>query len=243
MEKGQTAEPGASAAESRGVEGMLLVDKPAGITSHDVVLIARRAYGERSIGHLGTLDPFATGLLILLLGKATRLANHMDVEPKVYDATIHFGAETDTDDSTGSVTREADVPVADAVSAAVGKLTGTFAQIPPDYSAKSVDGTRAYKTARKGAPVELRPARVTVHSWEIRERTNDSLRAKITCSGGTYIRALARDLGRATNSAAHLSALRRLSIGEFDVRDAMSLDQVKAAQSPPRKLRIVVADD
>jgi len=222
---------------------MLLIDKPAGVTSHDVVLIARRAYGERSIGHLGTLDPFATGLLILLLGKSTRLANHMDVEPKVYEATIQFGAETDTDDSTGNVVREAAVPEASAVSAVVAKLTGTFAQTPPDYSAKSVDGTRAYKAARKGAHVVLQPAQVTVHSWEIREQKRTSLRGIITCSGGTYIRALARDLGRATNSAAHLSALRRLSIGKFDVRDAMSLDQLKAAASPPRTLRVVVADD
>ena len=122
------------------------------MTSHDVVQHVRRIYGERSIGHLGTLDPFATGLLVLLIGRATRLATFLDTEPKVYDATITFGSETDTDDSTGTVIRTADPPQENDVRAAVTRLTGKISQIPPAYSAKSVDGTRAYDAARRGTP-------------------------------------------------------------------------------------------
>ncbi len=120
--------------------GLLLVDKPAGITSHDVVDIARRVYGERSIGHLGTLDPFATGLLVLLLGRATRLATFIDNEPKVYDATIRFGEETDTGDPTGDVIRTAALPSRDAVLSAIPSLTGVIPQVPPEFSAKKVRG-------------------------------------------------------------------------------------------------------
>jgi tRNA pseudouridine55 synthase len=148
---------------------LLLVDKPAGMTSHDVVQHVRRIYGERSIGHLGTLDPFATGLLVLLLGRATRLANFLDIEPKVYEATIGFGSETDTDDSTGTVIRSAPLPAEADVRTGLKSLTGTISQIPPAYSAKSVDGTRAYDAARRGEPLELEPVEVQVHSWEARE--------------------------------------------------------------------------
>src|SRR5205823_4715685 len=123
--------------------GLLLVDKPAGMTSHDVVQHVRRIYGERSIGHLGTLDPFATGLLVLLLGRSTRLATFIDTEPKVYDAVVKFGEETDTDDAMGTVIRSAPVPSEAEVRAAVAKLTGRISQVPPAYSAKSIDGTRA----------------------------------------------------------------------------------------------------
>lgn len=236
MEKPAEAEPAA------GPDGLLLIDKPAGLTSHDIVLIARRAYGQRSIGHLGTLDPFATGLLVLLLGKSTRLANFLDIEPKVYEAAVRFGSETDSDDSTGAVTRTAPPPAQETVRAAIGTFTGNIQQIPPDYSAKSVDGERAYKAARKGAPLELAPASVTVHKWDLVEQTADSLRATITCSGGTYIRALARDLGRAAGSAAHLDSLRRVAMGSLHVDRAMSLEELKSAASPPRTLHVMVAD-
>lgn len=218
---------------------MLLVDKPAGMTSHDVVQNVRRIYGERSIGHLGTLDPFATGLLVLLLGRATRLANFLDIEPKVYEATIGFGSETDTDDSTGTVIRSAPLPTEADIRAGLTSLTGTISQIPPAYSAKSVDGTRAYDAARRGEPLELEPVEVHVHSWEVIEIKPDSLSATVTCSGGTYIRALARDLGRLTSSAAHLTALRRTRIGPFDVQDAATLDALADSPSKPRVLRVV----
>jgi tRNA pseudouridine55 synthase len=218
---------------------LLLVDKPAGMTSHDVVQQVRRIYGERSIGHLGTLDPFATGLLVLLLGRATRLANFLDMEPKVYNATIQFGAETDTDDSTGTIIRNASAPTEAAIRSAVRSLTGTISQVPPAYSAKSVDGTRAYDAARRGEPLDLKSVDVTVHSWEIQGVAGDALSATVTCSGGTYIRALARDLGRLTSSAAHLSALRRTRVGAFDVADAATLEKLADAPARIRALRVV----
>jgi tRNA pseudouridine55 synthase len=209
------------------------------MTSHDVVQQVRRIYSERSIGHLGTLDPFATGLLVLLLGRATRLANFLDMEPKVYEASISFGTETDTDDATGTVIRKAPPPAEDAVRSAVRSLTGTISQVPPAYSAKSVDGTRAYDAARRGEPIDLQPVNVTVHSWEIRRLDADSLAATVTCSGGTYIRALARDLGRLTSSAAHLGALRRTRVGSFDVADAATLDALAEAPARVKALRVV----
>jgi tRNA pseudouridine55 synthase len=223
----------------KAVGGLLLVDKPAGITSHDVVQRIRRIYGERSIGHLGTLDPFATGLLVVLVGRATRLSTFLDIEPKAYEATIAFGAETDTDDATGAVTRTADLPREAVVRAGIDQLTGTIDQVPPSFSAKSVDGVRAYDAARRGEPLELAPETVTVHAWNVQALNPASVRAVITCSGGTYIRALARDLGRVSNSAAHLSALRRVKIGEFDVRDALSLERLSAERPPLRRLRVV----
>lgn len=209
------------------------------MTSHDVVQQVRRIYAERSIGHLGTLDPFATGLLVLLLGRATRLANFLDMEPKVYEAVIVFGAETDTDDSTGTVIRQAALPAEAAIREAVRSLTGSISQVPPAYSAKSVDGTRAYDAARRGEPLELQPVEVTVHSWEIRDIHSASLSATVTCSGGTYIRALARDLGRLTSSAAHLGSLRRTRVGSFDISDAATLDTLADARPRVRTLRVV----
>ena len=221
------------------IQGLLLVDKPAGMTSHDVVQHVRRIYGERSIGHLGTLDPFATGLLVLLLGRATRLASFLDTEPKVYEATIRFGTETDTDDETGTVIRTSAAPSESAVLSSIKSLTGTISQVPPAYSAKSVDGTRAYDAARRGTPLDIPAVDVTVRSWEVREIRGETLSAVITCSGGTYIRALARDLGRLTSSAAHLAALRRTRVGEFEVRNAATLESLSAERVPVRPLRVV----
>jgi tRNA pseudouridine55 synthase len=209
------------------------------MTSHDVVQRVRRIYGERSIGHLGTLDPFATGLLVLLLGRATRLATFIDTEPKVYDAVIRFGDETDTDDATGTAIRSAAPPSETAIRSAIHSLTGTISQIPPAYSAKSVDGTRAYDAARRGEPLDLRPVSVDVHGWEGVRFADSALTATITCSGGTYIRALARDLGRLTSSAAHLEALRRTRVGGFDVSEAATLDGLAAAPSLIKPLRVV----
>jgi tRNA pseudouridine55 synthase len=227
-------------AESRPpIQGLLLVDKAAGMTSHDVVQHVRRIYGERSIGHLGTLDPFATGLLVLLIGRATRLATFLDTEPKVYDATIRFGTETDTDDATGTVIRTATTPSADDVRAGLKTLTGIISQVPPAYSAKSVDGTRAYDAARRGTPLDLPAVDIIVHSWDIREMQAETLSAIVTCSGGTYIRALARDLGRLTSSAAHLSSLRRTRVGGFDVRDAATLESLSVNPARVRPLRVV----
>jgi tRNA pseudouridine55 synthase len=220
-------------------DGLLLVDKPAGVTSHDVVNAVRRATGERRTGHAGTLDPFATGLLVVLAGRATRLIPHVSGDPKVYEATVRFGAETDTEDLLGAVIAEAPPPARAAVESAIPSLTGWLEQVPPAYSAKRVQGRRAYDLAREGATVTLAPARVRVDVWELlawRDGPPAEADVRVTCGGGTYIRSLARDLGRAVGSAAHLSALRRARSGVFDVADAVPLARVRdgdVALRPP----------
>ncbi len=215
-------------------DGLLLVDKPAGMTSHDVVLTARRAIGESRIGHAGTLDPFATGLLVLLLGRATRLLPHISGEPKRYQATIRFGSETDTDDLHGTTIGTAPPPGRDAIAQAIPHLTGTILQVPPAYSAKRVGGKRAYDLARQGDAPELQAVSVTVHEWKLGAWRDQDLEVEIVCGGGTYIRALARDLGRLTNSAAHLVALRRTAAGSFSVDEAASIDDLKEGRAELR---------
>jgi tRNA pseudouridine55 synthase len=218
------------------IDGMLLVDKPAGPTSHDVVAVVRRALGVRRVGHAGTLDPFATGLLVLLVGRATRLLPYIDAEPKEYEATVRFGAATDTDDLTGSVIAEAALPDRASVERAIGELTGELQQLPPVFSAKQVGGRRSYAAARGGATLALRPVPVDVHGWRVRAWRDDEIDVTITCGGGTYVRSLARDLGQLASSAAHLVALRRVRSGPFTVADAYTLDDVKggtAAVLPP----------
>jgi tRNA pseudouridine55 synthase len=207
---------------------VLLVDKPVGPTSHDIVAEARRAFGIARIGHAGTLDPFASGLLVLLAGRATRLLPYLDAEPKVYSARIAFGSETDTDDLDGVITRQAPAPDDDAIHRAIEQLTGPIDQMPPQYSAKRVGGKRAYEIARGGGTAELQSSRVHVFEWRVEVHDGNHLDVVITCSGGTYIRALARDLGRLSGSAAHLRALRRLRSGAFDLGAAVSLDAVRA---------------
>jgi tRNA pseudouridine55 synthase len=227
-----------NAAESNQVEGLLLVDKPAGITSHDAVQIVRRAYDQSSVGHLGTLDPFATGLLVMLLGRSTRLATFIDADPKVYEAVIAFGSETNTDDLTGDVVRTANAPAEDVVRKFIPRLTGDISQVPPAFSAKQIDGQRAYVSARKGEDIELKPVEVKVYDWQVVAFDGAELRATISCSAGTYIRSLARDLGRLTNSAAHLKALRRTRSGSFDVANAATIEQIK--NSPPAPITLAV---
>lgn len=224
----QKPDPTATRAERHAREGILLVDKPAGCTSHDVVARARRALGVRRIGHAGTLDPFATGLLVLLVGRVTRLAPYLDGEPKVYDAVVRFGRETSSDDATGDETRTAPLPEPAAVRAGMATLTGQIEQLPPAVSAKQVGGVRAHAAARQGVPLELKPVQVTVHGWEIGDISTARVVARVTCSGGTYVRALARDLGRLAGSAAHLESLRRVSSGPFTAADAHVLDAINA---------------
>ncbi|HYD54871.1 MAG TPA: tRNA pseudouridine(55) synthase TruB [Gemmatimonadaceae bacterium] len=209
-------------------DGLLLVDKPVGMTSHDVVAVARRALGTGRIGHAGTLDPFASGLLVLLVGRATRLLPYVDGEPKVYEATIRFGTQTDTDDHTGVVTREAALPSPATVEVAMGGLTGELLQMPPAYSAKKVGGERAYAAARRGEALELTPVPVLVHRWVTQGWRGAELDVEVTCRGGTYVRALARDLGAAADSAAHLTRLRRTRSGSFGVEDALNLEVLRA---------------
>ena len=210
-------------------DGILLVDKPAGVSSHDAVTTARRARGGIKAGHTGTLDPFATGLLLVALGRATRLIRFVPSGPKVYEATISFGTATDSDDATGVVVESAPAPVDAMARDAIGQLTGTIEQLPPSFSARHVDGRRAYELARKGETPDLRPTSVTVYSWDVESFVEGVLKATISCSAGTYIRSLARDLGRLCGSAAHLAALRRTRIGPFDVRDATAPHQANVA--------------
>ena len=214
-------------------DGLLLVDKPAGMTSHDVVDRARRALRTKRIGHAGTLDPFATGLLVLLVGRATRLLPYVDGDPKVYEAAVRFGTETSTDDLTGTVTVNAPPPPHGDIDAALASLTGEIDQVPPDYSAKQVGGERAYTAARRGTALDLPPVRVRVDSWKVDGWVDDDLLATITCGGGTYIRALARDLGRTTASAAHLASLRRVASGCFRVTEAVAVDAIGDAALRP----------
>lgn len=226
---------------TRSTDGLLLIDKPAGITSHDVVATARRALGLRRIGHTGTLDPFATGLLVLLVGRATRLLPYVDGEPKGYEATVRFGAETDTDDATGAVGRTAPLPARDAVERAMRALTGVIEQVPPAYSAKKVDGQRAYAAARRGTALALAPVRVRVDGWTVRAWREDEVDVTIVCGGGTYVRALARDLGRLSDSAAHLGALRRVRSGPFTVAEAETFERLRAGQAELRPARDAVS--
>jgi tRNA pseudouridine55 synthase len=211
-------------------DGLLLVDKPAGITSHAVVDRARQTLGTRRIGHAGTLDPFATGLLILLVGRATRLLPFLDAEPKVYRATIRFGVRTSTDDPEGDPVFEAPLPDAAAVERAIGSLTGHLLQRPPAFSAKQLGGVRAYAAARRGEPLALEPVGVTVYEWRVLARDAADLHVEIRCSGGTYVRALARDLGEAAGSAAHLAELRRTRSGRFDVGNAYPIDVLERGE-------------
>ena len=214
-------------------DGLVLVDKPSGVSSHDVVGAVRRSLCEKRIGHGGTLDPFATGLLVLLVGRATRLLPHLPGDPKVYDAVIRFGAETDTEDLQGAVTVEAPLPTREALLAAIPSLTGTIQQVPPAYSAKRVDGRRAYAMARAGEVFELPPVTIRVDRWAVIDLALDAeglvteATVRITCGGGTYVRSLARDLARAGGSAAHLTALRRVSSGPFHVHDAVTLADLR----------------
>jgi tRNA pseudouridine55 synthase len=197
--------------------GLLVVDKPGGWTSHDVVARVRRLAGTRRVGHAGTLDPMATGVLVLGIEKATRLLGHLTLHDKRYDATVAFGATTSTDDVEGSVVSSFDVSGLDeaAVRAAVVALTGEIEQVPPAVSAISVDGVRSYARARRGETVDLPPRRVTVHAFDVLSYDAGIATVRVHCSAGTYVRALARDLGNALGVGAHLTALRRTASGPY----------------------------
>ncbi len=220
---------------------MVLVDKPAGPTSHDVVARARRALGTRAVGHAGTLDPFATGLLVLLVGKATRLARFAGGQPKTYLATAVLGARTDTDDATGESLPGGPGPVPTdraAVAAAIAGFRGTAPPRPPAYSAKKVAGVRSYRRARRGEAVDLAPVEVTVHAIELVDWAPPRVTFRATVSAGTYVRALARDLGEALGCGAHLEALRREAVGALRVEDAVAPDAVGPGDLRPARLAV-----
>ena len=218
-----------------GINCLLAIDKPVGPSSHDVVNRVRRALGERRVGHAGTLDPMASGVLVVGVGQGARLLGMLTLDEKAYEATIAFGAETTTDDAEGEVSATCPVPAElhdEAFAAArVSELVGTFEQVPPSFSAISVNGRRAYDRARSGEEVVLAPRRVTVHEAELRavacEGDEVSWTVYLHVSKGTYVRSIARDLGRALGTAAHLKALRRVSSGSIGVDRCLGLEELE----------------
>src|SRR5438270_12659690 len=228
-------------------DGVLIIDKPAGLTSHDVVARVRRILSERRVGHTGTLDPFATGVLVVLIGRATRLAQVLSNAVKEYEATVRFGYATDTGDVTGARlespraqnTIEGSVHALDEreVEAALCGLRGEIEQVPPMYSAKKVQGKKLYEMARRGVEVERKAVRVTIHELEAKARDSGALLShnedgtydlsiSVVCSAGTYIRTLAEAIGDRLGTPAHLASLRRTRAGNFRVEDAISLDEL-----------------
>jgi tRNA pseudouridine55 synthase len=227
------------------MDGLLIVDKPAGWTSHDVVARVRRVLKEKRVGHTGTLDPFATGVLVVLVGRATRLAQFLAGAEKEYEATIRLGYATDTGDLTGVRREDVDEGRADCASlkreqleAALAPLRGEIEQVPPMYSAKKVAGKKLYELARRGEEVERKAVRVRVSEFEIladeggralhpQEGGTCDVRARVVCSAGTYVRALAESVGAALGTGAHLSALRRTRAGEFRISQALDLEELR----------------
>jgi tRNA pseudouridine55 synthase len=210
------------------INAILVLDKPAGLTSHDVVHRVRRITGERSVGHLGTLDPAATGVLPLLLGRFTRLAQFFNDSEKVYEGEIRFGFATDTYDAEGEpvgVLCSAQPPLGE-IQRHLRALTGRIQQTPPVYSAKKIHGVPAYKLARHDKVVVMNPVSVEVHRFEIQSVSGDRARFIAEVSAGTYIRSLAHDLGQALGCGAHLTELRRTRAGEFDLSQAASLEEL-----------------
>ena len=213
-----------------GLDGILLIDKPAGWTSHDVVAKARGITGQRRIGHTGTLDPMATGLLVLCLGQATRLVEYLTGHGKRYTGTIQLGRTTTTDDAEGETLAETPVPAFSAaqLEAHVARFRGLILQRPPAFSALKIQGKRAYALARAGEDVHIPERPVTIYAFEAEAGPRGTLAVDITCSSGTYIRSLARDLGESIGCGGHLSALRRESAGPFLASDAITLDGLAA---------------
>jgi tRNA pseudouridine55 synthase len=228
--------PPEAAAESR-LEGVLVVSKEPGPTSHDIVGLVRRLTGVKRVGHGGTLDPFAAGVLPVFIGHATRLVEYHLTDEKEYRALVCLGARSTTDDLDGELT-PTDSPAVDraAVEVALAQFRGQIEQVPPDYSAVRIAGRRAYELARHGRKPELRPRRVTIHrlelvDWNDADPARPIATLEVRCSAGTYIRALARDLGERLGSGAYLGALTRTASGPFRLEGAHSLDEVRAALS------------
>ena len=224
----QPTSPSATAA------GLVLVDKPAGWTSHDVVGKIRRLAGTRKVGHAGTLDPMATGLLVVGINKATKLLTYLVGADKTYTATIRLGQNTDTDDADGTITqtRYANAVTEAMIRAGIASLTGTIEQVPSSVSAIKVDGRRAYDRIRAGETVELAARSVHIHEFTVHQLTRleggriQDVDVTVRCSSGTYIRALARDLGELLNTGGHLTALRRTHVGPYRIDDAATMDQL-----------------
>ncbi|HEX8243809.1 MAG TPA: tRNA pseudouridine(55) synthase TruB [Longimicrobium sp.] len=213
--------------------GVLPVDKPEGPTSHDAVAAVRRALGTRQVGHTGTLDPFASGLLLVCVGAATRLAEYLTGLPKTYLATMRLGAATDTDDLTGDVISSSDEWQSisrEQVDAALQSQVGTIEQLPPIFSAKKVGGERMYAAARRGEEVERTPATVTIYAIRLARFEPPDVEFEVECGAGTYIRAIARDVGTALGVGGHLRTLRRTRVGPHDAARAVPLDALGDAE-------------
>ncbi|MGA9350566.1 MAG: tRNA pseudouridine(55) synthase TruB [Anaerolineae bacterium] len=212
------------------ISGILNIDKPAGMTSHDVVARVRQMTGQRRVGHAGTLDPLATGVLVVCLGQATRVAEYLMASDKVYRAEICLGVSTDTHDAEGEVTATAEVDVRqEELGKALASFIGSIQQVPPMYSALKREGTPLYKLARQGITVEREPRSVEIYNIELLNWMSPLLTIRVECSPGTYIRALARDLGQKLGCGAHLRSLTRLASGHFSLENAVSLDELAEA--------------
>ena len=220
------------------MNGLLVVDKPAGMTSHDVVDVVRRATGERSVGHLGTLDPMATGVLPLLLGKYTRLAQFFGTAEKAYEGTIRFGFATDTFDAEGTAAGEV-LPLQKSLAELRGlaeRFHGEMEQMPPVFSAKKIGGVPAHKLARAGKPVEMKPARIVIHRFELLSLEGELARFEMQVSAGGYVRSVAHELGELAGCGAHLATLRRTQAGAFRLAQAIGLDELKALAGKPDEI-------
>jgi len=227
------------------MEGILLVDKPTDHTSHDVVARLRGKLRMKRVGHAGTLDPMATGLLIILVGKATRVSQYLMSLDKEYEGTIELGKVTDTQDAEGEVLETTPVPAfseADILTA-VKSFLGDQYQTPPMYSAVKIDGVPLYKSARKGEEVEREPRFIRVMSWEITRFALPRLDFRLRCTKGTYVRTLAHDLGRKLGCGAHLAALRRTASDKFHISQALTLDQINALSLPEIEKRLIAPRD
>lgn len=215
--------------------GIVVIDKPAGITSHDVVNRVRRVFGTRRVGHAGTLDPLATGVLVLAVGPATRALPYLDLEPKIYIAQARFGQETDTQDSEGKVIAEGALP--DDLSSAIGtvlpSMIGEQQQIPPAYSAVKRNGKPLYKYARAGEVVAVEPRQVAIQQFVLLDCHAPQAKFEIECSGGTYVRTLIHDLGKTMGCGAHMTGLQRIRVGAFDLAMAASLDTLSSENLIP----------
>jgi tRNA pseudouridine55 synthase len=224
------------------IDGVLVINKPVGPTSHDIVACARRAFSISRVGHTGTLDPNASGVLPLVLGRATRLAQYLSGREKEYLATVRFGRSTDTYDALGTVvTDDGPIPSRAEIETALEAFRGAFDQMPPPHSAKKVDGVRAYKRARAAVPVALRPARVTVTRLDLLDMDGAEVRLQVACSAGFYVRSLAHDLGTALGTGALLQALTRTRSGVFGLEG--SVDLATLAQQPDVALTAVHSMD
>lgn len=227
------------------MEGILLVDKPGDHTSHDVVARLRGKLKMKRIGHAGTLDPMATGLLIILVGKATRVSQYLVSLDKEYEGTIEFGKVTDTQDADGEMMETRPVPpfTEEELNAGIRSFLGDQYQTPPMYSAIKIDGVPLYKSARKGEEIEREPRFIRVMSWEITRFGVPRFDFRLRCTKGTYIRTLAHDLGQKLGCGAHLAALRRTATDKFNVSQALTLDQIQAMTLPEIERRLIAPRD